>query len=1040
MSEEDQVVVRLLYLLQRAGAPLDPNLAKWGSATATSNTSETHPLFLTKGGGGGQGGAGSGLRQKWEWLIAAFDPRRLKFSLEMFPIDRPVDPPPTSYETCGTELNQATEVVGEGDEEVEVVHEGEEGEYEMGTRQMLGTGWSTQELDGDIGDQGKGEDCDTHLELASVGRMRKEEVYDPSFVLPLVDWALRVAGAPAQAVCQRGLLGYLLMATSSLCKSTRTVGYSCLQQILNSLMQDKKQTDSRFNQRPQLALLLRCLRDSLDVPFQRVPCVVAVLLARASEVVMSTPGSDVYKAVNNFLLRRPCIRLRELPMFNSLFTGVHGSGGGIGAGSGASGLTAASHLDPASAGKARLWLLRGLRDGLRTSQDLGIVARERAIPLLLAMADSPAGDGDTALMGLVLDIVCRLASLEQSGTRYLLNTIGIVAWCRLVLGRDLPSTSSALGQRVGGGGGEHELESKSLSLPPEMQIVVLQLLRTLLHLGLKLKDPPVLLVQEFALLTPDVIQCCCSRVRVRAGSGVGAQIVTEGLALLVDVHRAMRSGCREEYSFWQSAIKKPAIESGMEVEEGGERVCGSKTGWSDVWGQEGEGLDLSIREALSLSLAVEAVGGVSAPSPEESINLRWKLLGLLSSPGVLAVRRTDVFGEEIDGMSRVLDREVEAAEGLIRWCIKAANTKFRSATAHNSHNSLKIGTMRKNSKQKSHMVDADTIAARGALWVVERLLTGVGDQMGQAPAVAPGIANALRAYPSVTLSILGLANPCSMGRAPLCRMAVSIALALSRCELPPCSKSSDQNSVRLDEGKKHEVGDVMGHADADDVLHTPSSLLLALSPSLQKMVANPTTICLHQIVEDVGTMTGREAASMKPLPSSVGSSYWLSLTAASLLTEVMTEDPAGVAPLCSVNRVQGDTSKQLLGVEDAASGAWRLLVSVLPQGLEEDSDLKAFADLVRDVVCSTGRNGNGCDSADGIDKRGEGEKDTGHVVLDKEKDEPMPGSPIAIAKSCDKKQAMGRTGRRSSGKKRSRGVGRDKAKKRRKSFFDSFVD
>lgn len=61
---------------------------------------------------------------------------------------------------------------------------------------------------------------------------------------------------------------------------------------------------------------------------------------------------------------------------------------------------------------------RGTRKGLRTSEDLELAAGKRAVPLLLAMADSPVGNGDAVIQDLIVDILGRVASLERSGARY----------------------------------------------------------------------------------------------------------------------------------------------------------------------------------------------------------------------------------------------------------------------------------------------------------------------------------------------------------------------------------------------------------------------------------------------------------------------------------------------------------------------------------------------------------------------------------------------------------------------------------------------
>ncbi|CAM9189876.1 unnamed protein product, partial [Ectocarpus fasciculatus] len=308
------------------------------------------------------------------------------------------------------------------------------------------------------------------LSVYRVSMSEDDQVYDPCFVLPLLEWGLRSAGVKAQAVCESLLLGYVIAATSSLSLSTRASAYSCLFHLLEALQEQEAKTTSlwtaastggggggaagfkarkaaeaAFRQRPQLTLLLRCLRDGVETPLQRVPCAVAVVLAKASEALASSPGSEIYRVVNSFLLHRPFVRLDELPLFDVLFTGVQQGEGGRDSGRGGHGdaLGATSASDPgAASNKARVWMLRALRDGLRTSEDLELAAGKRAVPLLLAMADSPVGNGDAVIQELIVDILGRVASLERSGARYLLNSIGLVAWGRMVLGRSLLATSS----------------------------------------------------------------------------------------------------------------------------------------------------------------------------------------------------------------------------------------------------------------------------------------------------------------------------------------------------------------------------------------------------------------------------------------------------------------------------------------------------------------------------------------------------------------------------------------------------------------------
>lgn len=49
-------------------------------------------------------------------------------------------------------------------------------------------------------------------------------------------------------------------------------------------------------------MLSRCLRDGVETPLQRVPCAVAVVLAKASEALASSPGSEIYRVVNRCVM------------------------------------------------------------------------------------------------------------------------------------------------------------------------------------------------------------------------------------------------------------------------------------------------------------------------------------------------------------------------------------------------------------------------------------------------------------------------------------------------------------------------------------------------------------------------------------------------------------------------------------------------------------------------------------------------------------------------------------------------------------------
>jgi hypothetical protein len=50
----------------------------------------------------------------------------------------------------------------------------------------------------------------------------------------------------------------------------------------------------------QLLLVVRGLRDGVAAPLQRVPCAVAVSLARAVDVLATSPAHEAYPAINRY--------------------------------------------------------------------------------------------------------------------------------------------------------------------------------------------------------------------------------------------------------------------------------------------------------------------------------------------------------------------------------------------------------------------------------------------------------------------------------------------------------------------------------------------------------------------------------------------------------------------------------------------------------------------------------------------------------------------------------------------------------------------
>lgn len=232
-----QLVARSLRLLQASGVPLDPSVClSWGRGTAATAVTVA----------AGSQGANPGPKGRRAWrLIEALEARRLRVSIEAFPIARELEPPSYSFEVAGEVRARPDETVFDGrrrrgldDDVVEEHREMEEEEEEEGSVETDGSesnrGGSLSGSEDEDGDPGENEGQKREKRASGYNRgstdgghggdIEEQEVavdprpghdvygapgyasqiYDPCFLLPLVEWALRTEGVTAQAVSVRG--------------------------------------------------------------------------------------------------------------------------------------------------------------------------------------------------------------------------------------------------------------------------------------------------------------------------------------------------------------------------------------------------------------------------------------------------------------------------------------------------------------------------------------------------------------------------------------------------------------------------------------------------------------------------------------------------------------------------------------------------------------------------------------------------------------------------------------------------------------------
>ncbi|CAM6096475.1 unnamed protein product [Calypogeia fissa] len=233
----------------------------------------------------------------------------------------------------------------------------------------------------------------------------KDAAYDPAFLLPFSLHGLSIGCINAEEFVQLGLLAIAFASMSSAEESMRKAGYELLAKYY-SVLED----GPSFKGRLQIRLLMTYVKNAVTEPWQRIPVVFSVFAAEASCILMH-PESHQYAIINRFLLRAPSLDLESIPLFQVMF----GSG------------SVQYRSD-------RLWMLRLLASGLRTSLDARVFRRKFVLELLMSFHDSSMAD--TFPRKWVLQVLHQAASV-RSFSRYLVEHTGVLSWLSSVALNDI---------------------------------------------------------------------------------------------------------------------------------------------------------------------------------------------------------------------------------------------------------------------------------------------------------------------------------------------------------------------------------------------------------------------------------------------------------------------------------------------------------------------------------------------------------------------------------------------------------------------------
>jgi Nucleolar pre-ribosomal-associated protein 1/Ribosome 60S biogenesis N-terminal len=186
-----------------------------------------------------------------------------------------------------------------------------------------------------------------------------ETLYDPSFFVALVADFVAHYPVDCRKLAECGAVSLCLAALSSRNSSMRKLAGATLSHYLTLAKA------AQFRERPQLLLLLHTVRNAIPAPNARLAPLIATFAVEALAIVLR-PAHRSYVQVNRVLLSRPMLDVDDVPLFYKMFKSSE-----------------VTHRHE------RMWMMRLLADGLKSSADYKICRRRHVLPLVQSFFDSP---------------------------------------------------------------------------------------------------------------------------------------------------------------------------------------------------------------------------------------------------------------------------------------------------------------------------------------------------------------------------------------------------------------------------------------------------------------------------------------------------------------------------------------------------------------------------------------------------------------------------------------------------------------------------
>ncbi|POW16965.1 hypothetical protein PSTT_00786 [Puccinia striiformis] len=220
------------------------------------------------------------------------------------------------------------------------------------------------------------------------------EYYDPSFLLALF-LRLIQQGEPMvistwQSIARAGLLGLAMCALSSDMAAWRFLGDRCLAKSSEKLKALEHMDASEILLPMEHFRYLHVTSEETG-KIAHVPHFITLFLSRCLSVFCTAPGSALHQPLSRFLLQRPVIDAKDVPMLYSLLY---------------------SSADAPSEG--HIWLMQMLHDGLCTTIDWKIMNHRQTFEIFITLTQSSSHRIAPKLRHLLLKLLRKAVSHNQA--------------------------------------------------------------------------------------------------------------------------------------------------------------------------------------------------------------------------------------------------------------------------------------------------------------------------------------------------------------------------------------------------------------------------------------------------------------------------------------------------------------------------------------------------------------------------------------------------------------------------------------------------